>query len=424
MVPVVPPPAHSPAASAWPPVLRALRHRNYRLYFCGQLFSLTGTWMQNIAQAWLLYRLTDSGALLGLLSFVQQIPVFLMISVGGVLSDRVNRHRLVIATQYLSAGLAGLLALLVLTDRIEVWHLFLLGGLLGVVNSIDIPARQSLVADIVERADLPNAIGLYSSAFNGARVLGPALAGVLVALIGEGWCFLINALSFIPVLIGLHLMRVATAPRPATSSSPGAQLLEGFAYVRSHRPIRAVLMLLAVFCMAGTPYLVLLPLLADRVFGGGADSLGLLMGASGLGAMLGAILLAARQSAHGLPRWIARAVAAFGLSLLLLSQSQTLWLAALILVGTGAGLVLTLSASNALVQTLLPDALRGRVMSIFYMTVMGAGPIGSLAAGALAEWVGAAMTVAGGGIACLLASLSFHRQLPALAAAQLAVDKP
>ncbi len=404
-------------------MLRALRHRNYRLYFFGQLFSLTGTWMQNIAQAWLLYRLTDSGTLLGLLSFVQQIPVFLMIPIGGVISDRVSRRQLVIVTQYLSALLAGLLALLVLTNQIAVWHLFVLGGLLGLVNSIDIPARQAFVADIVEREDLPNAIGLYASAFNGARVLGPALAGVLVALIGEGWCFLLNALSFIPVLIGLHCMRMAAVARPLVTASAGAQLLEGFGYVRRHRPIQAVLLMLFVFCLAGTPYLVLLPMLADRELGGGADSLGLLMGASGLGALLGAMLLAARQTPHGLPRWIARAVGLFGLSLLLLALAPTLWLAALVLVGTGASMVLTLSASNALVQTLLPDALRGRVVAIFYMTVMGAGPVGALAAGSLAEWVGTPLTVAAGGIACLLASLRFHRQLPVLAAAQRTVDK-
>lgn len=404
-------------------MLRALRHRNYRLYFTGQLFSLTGTWMQNIAQAWLLYRLTDSGALLGLLSFVQQIPVFLMVAVGGVISDRFNRHRLILVTQYLSALLALLLAGLVLSDLIAVWHLFVLSGLLGVVNSVDIPARQSFVADVVEREDLPNAIGLYSSAFNGARVIGPALAGLLVAAVGEGWCFLINALSFVPVLIGLHRVRVRATSHSANRASPAAQLLEGFRYVRAQQPIRAVLMLLALFCLTGTPYLVLLPILADRVLGGGADSLGVLMGASGLGALLGAMLLAARQSAQGLPRWIARAVGAFGASLILLAQTQAVWLAALVLVGTGAGMVLTLSASNALVQTMVPNALRGRVMALFYMTVMGAGPIGALAGGALAELIGVAATVAAGGGVCLLASIWFHRQLPRLAEVQQPVDK-
>lgn len=407
-------------SGAWPRTLRALRHRNYRLYFFGQLFSLTGTWMQSVAQSWLLYQLTDSAALLGLLSFVQMLPVFLMAPIGGVIADRLSRHRLVIATQYASALLAALLALLALTDQIVVWHLFTLAALLGTVNGIDTPVRQSFVADIVEREDLPNAIGLYASVFNGARVLGPALAGALVASIGAGWCFFINAVSFLPVLLGLHAMRVAAKRRVPVSASPAAQMREGFSYVRSHRPIRAVLQMLALVCLTGTPYLVLLPILASRVYGSGAEGLGLLMGASGFGAMIGAILLASRHSAHGLPHWISRAVTAFGLLLVVLALAPTLWLAALVMVGIGTAMVLTLSASNALVQSLLPDALRGRVMSIYFMTVMGASPLGSLGAGALTELIGAPLTVAAGGLVCLLTARWFSHQLPLLSAAQKA----
>jgi MFS family permease len=400
--------------SAWPPVVRALRHRNYRLYFFGQMLSLTGTWMQNIAQAWLIYRLTDSAALLGLISFTSQAPVFLLSSLGGVAADRFNRHRLVITAQVAAMVLASILALLALTETIQVWQVFLLAGLLGTINAIDIPARQSFIADIVDRPDLPNAIALYSSVFNGARIVGPAVAGVLVAAVGEGWCFFINAVSFIPVLLSLYCMRVAAQPRRLTQTSPLADVVEAFRFVRHHQPIRTVLIMLAALCLLGTPYVALMPIFADRVLDGGAHGLGLLMGAAGCGALIGGIALAARVSTRGLARWIAGATAGFGATLALFALSHHFWLSAALLVGVGLFMLVSMAASNTLIQSLVPDPLRGRVMAIYSMTIMGAGPVGALLAGAVAEAIGAQLTVGIGAIACVLVSFWFRGRLPQL----------
>src|SRR5208282_2925192 len=292
----------------------SLRHRNFQLFFSGQLISLIGTWMQNIAQAWLVYRLTGSSLLLGLVGFAGQIPVFLFAPLGGMAADRWNRHRVVIGTQIASMILAFILAALTLLHIVRVWGIVLLAALLGAVNAFDIPARQAFLIDMVGREDLMNAIALNSSMFNGARVIGPAIAGLLVAWIGEGWCFFANAVSYIAVIVGLLLMRVHS-PARAIGASPFEHMMEGFRFVNQTAPIRALLLLLGLVSLVGMPYVVLMPIFADQILHGGARGLGILMGATGVGALLGALTLAFREGVKGLGRWVALCCAGFGASL-------------------------------------------------------------------------------------------------------------
>src|SRR5215471_1497217 len=284
------------ADSRFRSTIRALRHRNFRLFFTGQLISLIGTWMQTVAQSWLVYRLTGSSALLGSVNFASQIPVFLLSPAGGVAADRYSRHRIVIATQTSSMLLAGALAALTLSDHIRVWHIFVLSALLGVVNAFDIPARQSFIVEMTSREDLINAIALNSSMFNGARIVGPAVAGITVAAVGEGWCFFANAVSYIAVIIGLLMMRVTPFKAPASQDSALSHILEGFQFVAKTTPIRAILLLVGVVSLAGMPFSVLMPIFADRILHAGAQGLGILMGVSGAGALAGALILASRQT--------------------------------------------------------------------------------------------------------------------------------
>ncbi len=390
---------------------RALRHRNYRLFFSGQLVSLIGTWMQSTAQAWLIYRLTGSPVLLGLVGFAGQIPVFIAAPSGGALADRVRRHRVLLGTQTASMLLAFVLATLTLSGVIQVWHVFVLAPLFGLVNAFDIPARQSFISEIVEREDLLNGIALNSSMVNGARIVGPALAGVLIAAIGEGWCFLANAVSYIAVLSGLFAMRDLPARRPKSEASPLQQIAEGFRFAHRTRPIRQLLGLLGFVSLMGMPYTVLMPIFADRVVEGGPRALGLLMGASGAGALTGALLLAARRSMRGLSRWIALACALFGASLVAFSFSRNLWLSMALLYPAGLGMMIQMSASNTLVQTMSPNAMRGRVMALYSMMFMGMAPFGALLSGTLAKHVGATWTVMAGGICCMLAAVVFGLRL-------------
>src|SRR5579863_8758044 len=280
--------------------VRALRHRNFQLFFAGQLISLVGTWMQTVAQSWLVYRMTNSAFLLGLVGFASQIPVFVMAPIGGIVADRHNRRRVVIATQTASMILAGVLAALTLSHVIQVWQIMVLASALGVVNAFDIPARQSFLIDMVGREDLMNAIALNSSMFNGARIIGPAVAGILVASIGEGWCFFANAVSYIAVIAGLLLMRIEHAAKLAQEGSPVQLILEGFAFARNTGPIRAILLLLGMVSFVGMPYTVLMPVFADKILHGGARALGILMCSTGVGALLGAASLAARVGVRGL----------------------------------------------------------------------------------------------------------------------------
>jgi MFS family permease len=401
------------ASSRVPHGLRALRHRNFQLFFGGQLISLIGTWMQNVAQSWLVYRLTGSSFLLGAVGFAGQIPVFLMAPVGGIIADRRNRQRVVIATQTVSMLLASILAGLSLTKVVQVWHVIVLAALLGVVNAFDIPARQSFIVDMVGKEDLINAIALNSSMFNGARVVGPAVAGLLVASIGEGWCFFANAVSYVAVIIGLLLMRVVWQPGKA-SGSPLENIIEGFQYVRRTTPVRAILLLLGLVSLAGMPYAVLMPIFADRILHRGANGLGVLMGATGVGALIGALTLAFKKGLRGLGGWVMFSSAGFGASLILFGISKNFWLSVVLLVPVGYSMMVQMASSNTLIQSMVPDRLRGRVMSVYSMMFMGMAPIGALGAGLVAHHLGAPLTLAVGGMACILGSAVFGARLPVM----------
>jgi MFS family permease len=391
--------------------MRALRHRNFQLFFSGQLISLTGTWMQTVAQSWLVYRLTGSSLLLGSVGFASQIPVFLVAPIGGMVADRVNRHKVVISTQIASMFLAFILAALTLSHTVKVWHIFVLAALLGVVNAFDIPGRQSFLVDMVGRDDLMNAIALNSSMFNGARVIGPAIAGILVAKIGEGWCFFANGVSYIAVIIGLLLMRVH-CPRRSQSDSPVEDIIEGFRWVRHTGPIRSLLLLLGVVSLVGMPYTVLMPIFADRILHGGAKGLGILMGFTGIGALLGALTLALRNGIRGLGKLTSICCAGFGISLIAFSFSKIFWLSAALLIPVGFFIMLQMACSNTLIQSMVPDALRGRVMAVYSMMFMGMAPFGALLGGVMADRVGAPIAVATGGLASIVGAIWFARQLP------------
>jgi len=408
------PPISAGTGSRWSVALRALHHRNFQLFFGGQLISLVGTWMQSVAQAWLVYRITDSSLLLGSVGFASQIPVFLVAPLGGAVADRFNRQRIVIATQVASMILALVLSVLTLTGWIQkgrVWPVFVLAALLGIVNAFDIPGRQSFLVDMVGKEDLMNAIALNSSMFNGARIIGPAIAGIVVARIGEGWCFFANGISYIAVIIGLLLMNVHCPPR-SKSNSPLADIVEGFRFASETGPIRALLLLLGLVSLVGMPYTVLMPVFADRILHGGARGLGILMGFTGIGALLGAVTLALRSGVKGLGRLIVITCASFGVSLFFFSFSRNFWLSAILLLPVGFSMMLQMASSNTLIQTMVPDVLRGRVMALYSMMFMGMAPFGALLGGAMADRVGAPITVAVGAVASIIGATLFGLNLP------------
>jgi MFS family permease len=389
-----------------------LRHRNFQLFISGQIISVIGSWMQSIAESWLVYRLTGSALLLGATGFASQIPVFLVAPLGGIVADRFNRQRIVIGTQISSMILALILAVLTLTGVIRVWHVFVLAALLGVVNAFDIPARQSFLVDMVGKEDLMNAIALNSTMFNGARVIGPAIAGILVARIGEGWCFLVNGVSYIAVIGGLLMMRV---DRPTSLAKHGpalAHLIEGYRFARHTAPIRSILLLLGLVSLVAMPYTVLMPVFADQILHGGARGLGILMGATGVGALLGALTLATRSGVLGLGRWVAFTCGGFGFSLVLFAFSRHFWLSVALLLPVGFCMMLGMASSNTLIQAMTPDHLRGRVMAMYTMMFMGMAPFGSLFAGGIAEHLGAPFTVSVGAVACIGAAFLFFFHLP------------
>ncbi len=396
-----------------PPSLRSLRHRNFRLFLSGNLISLVGTWMQFVAESWLVYRLTGSSVLLGLAGFANQIPVFLLGSLGGIAADHYSRHRIVLITQASSMLLAFALATLTLTGLIQIWHVFVLAALLGVVNAFDIPARNVLVVDMVGKEDLMNAIALNSSMFNASRMVGPAIAGMLVARVGEGWCFFINGASYIAVLTGLLLMHFEPHIAPRYTSA-GKSIVEGFRYVWHHGVIRAVLTLVAALSLLGLPFSVLLPIFADRILHGGPGAMGLLSSASGAGALLGAILLALRRHTEGLGRLISACAAGFGACLLGFAYSRSLPLSVAFQFGIGFFVMLALGAASTVMQTITEDRFRGRVLAAWGMLFMGMAPVGSLTAGFAAKHFGAPLTVAIGGAACIAAAGFFLTKLPDL----------
>src|SRR5947199_5747480 len=399
-----------------PRALRALGHRNYRLFFSGQLISLIGTWMQSVGEMWLVYRLTHSSLLLGTAGFFSQIPVFLLAPFGGMLADTRDRRRILVATQTSAMVLAGILAALTLTGVVRIWHVFTLAALLGLVNAIDIPTRQAFVADLVKRDDLMNAIALNSSMFNGARVVGPAVAGVLVASIGEGWCFFANSASYIAVITGLLMMTFAGQRQRKQQMEISAfeHIAEGFRFVFSAPAIRALMMLLGAVSLFGISYAVLMPIFADQIFHAGAHGLGILMGFSGGGALLGAITLAFKKRVKGLGTWVAVSAAMFGIGLMAFSFSRHFWLSCALIVCSGFAMMVQMSSSNTLIQSMVPDRLRGRVMAVYSMMFMGMAPIGAILAGVIASRFSAPMAVALGGGLAVIAGTGFWFQLPRL----------
>ncbi|MCX6356380.1 MAG: MFS transporter [Candidatus Aureabacteria bacterium] len=396
-------------------VFRALHARNFRLFFAGQGISLVGTWMQHIAMSWLVYRLTGSPFLLGLVAFSSQIPAFILGPFSGVLADRWNRHRILIVTQTLAMIQAFLLALLTFSGIVAVWHVILLGILLGCVNSIDIPARHSFIFDMVERKEIiGNAVALNSAMFNAARLIGPSVAGVIIAVAGEGWCFLLNAVSFIAVIWSLLIMRLPARLPARRRAHMLAELREGIVYAFGFAPIRAILLLVSVCSLMGMPYMVLMPVFAKDILHGGPWTLGFLMASAGVGALVGTLYLASRQGILRLGRMMPVATAIFGAGLTAFAFSRALWLSLGLLCVAGFGMMVQMALSNTILQVVVDDDKRGRVLSFFATAFMGMMPLGSLFAGMLARAVGAPLTLALGGMACIAAAGVFAMRLSAL----------
>ena len=401
------------AGSDWKFAIRALRHRNYALFFSGQTTSLIGTWMTRIATAWLVYRLTGSAFLLGLVSFSGQIPMLLLGPFAGVWVDRWNRHRVLVVTQTLSMLQSFCLAALALSHRITVVDIILLSVFQGTINAFDMPARQAFVIQMVEdREDLPNAIALNSSMVNASRLIGPSIAGAVIAISSEGWCFLVDGLSYLAVIASLLAMKHFAAQQSGTRRNVLQELSEGWRYATGFVPIRSILALLALVSMVGMPYTVLMPLFAARVLHGGPHTLGFLMGAAGVGALISAAWLAARKSVLGLGRVIPMTAAIFGSALIAFSFSRWLWLSLLLMVATGFGMMQQMAASNTVLQTIVEDDKRGRVMSFYSICIQGMMPFGSLFAGILAARIGAPYTLAIGGACCIAGALWFLSKLP------------
>lgn len=396
-------------------IARALQYRNFRLFFAGQSVSLIGTWIQRIAVGWLVYRLTHSAFLLGVAGFAGQAPSLVLAPLAGVLADRWNRHHLLILTQVLAMIQAFWLSYLVLTGTVVVWHVIVLSMALGVVSAFDMPVRQSFMVEMIEvRADLGNAIALNSSMVNGARLLGPSVAGLLIVSAGEGLCFLINALSYLAVIASLLLMRVVPRAGNSRRSRVWDDLTQGFHYVASFQPVRAILLLLALSSLMGMPYMVLMPVFAKTVLNRGAGALGFLMGAAGVGALAGALYLASRKGVLGLGKLIPLAAGIFGIGLVAFSLSTNYVLSLVFASVIGFGQMVQMAGSNTLLQTIVDDDMRGRVMSFYTVAFIGVSPLGSLLAGATASVIGAGWTVCIGGIACLTGAAIFARHLPAL----------
>jgi MFS family permease len=389
-------------------IFRTLQYRNYRLFFIGQFISLIGTWMQQIAVSWLVYQMTHSVFLLGLVGFVSQLPTLVITPFAGVWSDRFNRYRMLIMTQTLSMIQAIVLAILVLSGVISVWQIILLSLFIGCVNAIDMPTRQSFVIHMIDdRKDLSNAIALNSAMFNAARFLGPFIAGVLIAIVGEGICFLINGLSYIAVILALLAMNVSNMKIGFKKSSVIEELKDGFTYVFGDQKIKSILLLVALTSIMGVPFIVLMPAFAKDILHGGAHTLGFLMSALGGGALMGAFYLAARTDVKGLRKIINLAALLFGIGLIGLSLSNYLWISLLMTFIAGFGMMVQVASSNTWLQTNIDDNKRGRVMSFYVVSFMGMAPFGSLLAGSMAGAIGVSNTIFIGGTACVLSAIFF-----------------
>ena len=400
-------------------MLRTLRYRNYRLFFGGQIVSLVGTWITTTATSWLVYRLTGSALLLGVVGFAGQFPAFLLGPFAGIVVDRHDRHRLLVVTQTMSMLQSFALAALTLSGHITIGLIIALNIVQGIVNAFDMPGRQSFLIQMIEnKADLGNAIALNSSMVNAARLLGPSIAGVVIAAVGEGWCFFIDGVSYLAVIAALVMMRITAADRRGAGRGRALhEFREGFSYAFGFRPIRSIILLLAIVSLVGVPYTVLMPIFAAEIFHGGPHTLGLLMTSSGVGALAGALWLAARKSVVGLGRIIPAAGTLFGAGLIFFSFSRTLWIALPFMVITGFGFMTQMAASNTVIQTIVDDAKRGRVMSFYMMAFLGTVPFGSLIAGSLSSRIGAPHTLLVGGICCVAGAAWFAKGLPAIRAA-------
>src|ERR1700681_2601859 len=390
---------------------RALQYRNFRLFFAGQLVSLIGTGMQSTAQLWWVYKLTNSAALLGVFGFANQIPILLLASIGGYVGDHYSRHRGVIATQTASMILAFVLAGLTLSGAIHdargAWVVIFIAFLVGIVNAFDVPIRQAFLVQMVGKEDLPNAIALNSSIFNGARVVGPAIAGFAIGWIGEGWCFFLNGVSFLAVIIALLMMRLDKFEPRASKGSPLQNFVQGFRFAMSDRPIRSALLLLSLLSMFGLQYSVFLPIFANDILHAGARGLGLLMTFAGVGAVIGALHFAARTNYKGLLEWIAATSATCASGLILFSQSRVFWLSALTLMAVGFSTTTQMAATNTLIQGRVPDEVRSRIMAVYATMFMGVQPLGALVAGGVAKRIGAPHALAAFGAICFLGSMVF-----------------
>jgi len=396
-------------------IFRSLQYRNYRLFFSGQSISLIGTWMQRIAMPWLVYHMTGSVLLLGVVGFAGQIPTFLFSPVAGVLTDRWSRYRVLLVTQIVSLVQAGVLAWLCLADVIQIWQIVVLSVILGCVNAFDVPARHSFVIDMVERKeDLGNAIALNSLMFNGARLIGPSIAGVMLASTGEGICFLLNAISYVFVIISLLMMKLHLKESSRKESRIINELREGLRYTFGFAPIKHLIILLSISSLMGMSYSVLMPVFAKEILHGGSHTYGFLMGAAGFGALLGALFLASRESVLKLGRIVPASAILFGAGLIGLSFSRIFPLSLALMIFIGLGMMMQTAASNTILQTITDDDKRGRVMSFYTMAIMGTAPFGSLMAGALAKVIGTPITIFAGGISCIIGALFFLRKLPEL----------
>lgn len=405
-------------------LVRALGSKNFRLFFFGQAVSLIGTWMQLIAMRWLVYRLTKSELMLGVVGFVSDIPLFLLVPFAGVLADRIKRHRIMVVTQALSALQAAVLAVLVLTDLVAVWHVLVLGGLLGIISAFDITARQAFIVDIIEeRENLPNAIALNSFIFNGALLIGPAVAGILIAVVGEGLCFALNSLSYLAVLGALFLMKIPEKTFAASPVNIKVAMMEGAAYTFASVPIRSILMLVAAVSFIAAAYPLLMPVFAEDILRGGPQVFGYLMSATGVGALAGAIFLASRRNLKGLAEIIIIAGVLYGIGFFALSFSESLTIALVIALILGFSLMMQMASSNTIVQSMVDDQKRGRVLSLFVMARRGIESLGSLFFGMIANWVGTPATLAVGGVACLLAVAAFATKLSSIRRASRSFDE-
>jgi MFS family permease len=407
----------SPAAEesgishAW----RALRHRNFRLYFGGQTISLTGTWMTRLATSWLVYRLTGSPFLLGIVGFAGQIPTFLFAPFAGVWIDRLNRHTVLVVTQFLAMLQSFALAALTLTKHTTIHEIIALSAFQGLINAFDMPSRQAFIVQMVEdKRDLGNAIALNSSMVNLARLIGPSLAGVVIAFSGEGYCFLIDGISYLAVIASLLAMRLKSAPIKRTADSMLTQLKEGWAYVSGFAPIRVILLLFAIVSLMGWPFTVLMPIFAGKILKGGPHTLGFLMGAVGVGALVSAASLAVRKTVLGLGRMIPFSAGALGIALIFFGMSRHLWASLLLMLVSGFGMMQQMAASNTIIQTIVEENKRGRVMSFYTMAFVGMAPFGSLLAGALARAIGAPRTVMLSGACCIAGAIWFATQLSSI----------